>query len=344
MSALTRHREIAVYAIGAVALTALVITAFPLWAKGTPAALAVAAGLPPALLLGFIGLAARYLCRAMPLATTSRGSIAAAVAGSAVGASGLWVFTWEHWVEALHQWTVKPLSPDYSLLFGLGVLVYLATVAVQYLVLEIEVSREAEKSALRYRVLAREAELRALKAQVDPHFLFNSLNAIASLCGSRPPDAREMTQRLAEFFRLVLRLGGMEKITLAEEIDLVSKYLAIEKVRFGDRLDVHIDADEGARKCQVPPLLLQPLVENAVRHGIASVVEGGTIDIEATLKDGTLRIGIDNPADPDRVASNGERVGLKNTQGRLDTVSDGLALLQTVETGGRFRVYMELPR
>lgn len=340
----SRRGEIALYAIGAVAMAALATSVFPMWVKGTPPGLAIAAALPGSVLLGCIGLASRYLCRALPLGGSSRSTIAAAVIGSAVVASGLWVFTWQTWVDELNRRTTLLLKPDYSLLFGLGVLLYLGTVAVQYLILEIDVSREAEDAALRYRVLAREAELRALKAQVDPHFLFNSLNAIASLCGSRPLDAREMAQRLADFFRLVLRLGSLERITLAEEIDLVTRYLAIEKVRFGDRLNVKIAVDEDAGRCFVPPLLLQPLVENAVRHGIASMVEGGTIDIEATLRDGLLRILVDNPADPDRVDSAGERVGLQNARGRLNTASEGLALLQTVETGGRFRVYMELPR
>src|SRR6185369_12389052 len=189
-----------------------------------------------------------------------------------------------------------------------------------------------------------EAELRAFKAQVDPHFLFNSLNAVASLCGSRPHDAREMAQHLADFFRLILRLGAQEKITLAEEIDLVSRYLAIEKVRFGDRLKVNISVDEGAAQCHVPPLLLQPLVENAVRHGVASMVEGGTIDVEATLRDGMLRILIDNPADPDRADQRGEGIGLQNARGRLNAVSEGRANFNAAEAEGRFRVSIELPR
>src|SRR5207302_2096928 len=135
-------------------------------------------------------------------------------------------------------------------------------------------TRSPSTTLFRSRVLAREAELRAFKAQVDPHFLFNSLNAVASMCGSRPLEAREMAQRLADFFRLILRLGALERITLAEEIDLVQRYLAIEQVRFGDRLTTHINVDENAARCMVPPLLLQPLVENAVRHGVASMVEG----------------------------------------------------------------------
>ena len=217
-------------------------------------------------------------------------------------------------------------------------------IAVHYLVLEIEALREAEDEVLRYRVLAREAELRAFKAQVDPHFLFNSLNAVASMCGSRPLEAREMAQRLADFFRLILRLGALERITLAEEIDLVQRYLAIEQVRFGERLTTHIDVDDGAARCMVPPLLLQPLVENAVRHGVASMVEGGTIDITATLEDHMLRIVIDNPADPDRADARGEGIGIENARGRLSAVSEGRAMLQAAEAEGQFRVVIELPR
>jgi len=335
---------LALYAVAAVTAAATASSAFFLWARGNPAGLAVAAALPPSLLLGFIALASRFLCSALPLRSTSRMSIAIAHAGSAAAASGLWVLTWQSWVPALNRQLAAKLTPDYSILFGLAVLIYLAAVAVHYLFLEIDAVRDAEDEVLHYRVLAREAELRAFKAQVDPHFLFNSLNAVASMCGSRPLEAREMAQRLADFFRLILRLGALERITLAEEIDLVQRYLAIEKVRFGERLTTHIDVDEGASQCMVPPLLLQPLVENAVRHGLASMLEGGTINIVATLEDHMLRILIDNPADPDRADARGEGVGLENARGRLSAVSEGQAVLQAREAEGQFRVVIELPR
>lgn len=335
---------LALYAVGTVTVAATASSAFFLWARGASAGLAVAAALPPSLLLGFIALASRFLCSALPLRSTSRMSIAVAHGGSAAAASGLWVLLWKSWVPTLNQQFGASLTPDFSVLFGLGVLLYLAAVAVHYLFLEIDALREAEEEVLRYRVLAREAELRAFKAQVDPHFLFNSLNAVASMCGSRPLEAREMAQRLADFFRLILRLGALERITLGEEIDLVGRYLAIEKVRFGDRLTTHISVDEGASQCMVPPLLLQPLVENAVRHGVASMVEGGTIDINATLEDHMLRIVIDNPADPDRADARGEGIGIENARGRLSAVSEGQAMLQAREDDGQFRVVIELPR
>jgi histidine kinase len=333
------NRRIVLYAVSIVAVAAMVSSVLLLWRRGTPLGTVVLASIGPSLLLGFIGLASRYLCRAMPLRSTSPMQLVTTHGGTAAAASGVWGVTWN-----AAAGTVGMPSPEFTPLFILGALLYIGTVTVHYLVLEVEASREAEKAALRYQVLAREAELRAFKAQVDPHFLFNSLNAVASLCGSRPADAREMAQRLAEFFRLMLRVGNLERITLGEEIDLVSRYLAIEKVRFGDRLKTHINVDEGAAKCMVPPLLLQPLVENAVRHGIASVVEGGTIDINANLHDGTLRIRIDNPADPDRPDARGEGIGLQNAAGRLNAVSDGRARMNAAEDAGRFRVDIELPR
>jgi hypothetical protein len=290
-----RRGQLAVYAVGAVAAAALISSVALQWKAGAEIAPLIGAMLPASLILGFIGLASRFLCRALPLRSTSATRLLTTHAGSAAAASGVFVVISNATADALG----RP-HPDNRTLFALGVLIYFATATIHYLFLEVEASREAEEAALRYRVLAREAELRAFKAQVDPHFLFNSLNAVASLCGSRPTDAREMAQRLAEFFRLMLRVGAQDRITLGEEIDLVSRYLAIEKVRFGDRLSTHINVEPEAATCLVPPLLLQPLVENAVRHGIASVVEGGTIDIAATLHDGTLRISIDNPADPDR--------------------------------------------
>jgi hypothetical protein len=342
VSGVLQRARIGLSAVAAVAAAALAGSTFLLWRSGSPLRIAIAAAILPSFVLGVLGLASRYLCRAMPLRTAGVSRILPALAGSAAAASGLWILTWNWWPNVLPL--PAPIKPDLSFLFGLGVLIYVVTITVHYLFLEQESAREAEEAVLRYQILAREAELRAFKAQIDPHFLFNSLNAVASLCGTRPADARSMAQLLADFFRQTLQVGAMERITLGEEIDLVSRYLAIEKVRFGDRLEVRIDVDAAAAACFVPPLLLQPLVENAVRHGIASVVEGGAIEIVATFHDGRLRIRIDNPADPDRADLRGEGIGLQNARGRLKAMSEGRASFQTEEESGRYRVDIELPR
>lgn len=296
---------------------------------------AALAALPPSLLLGIIGLAARYPCRSMPLRRTPPSRLIVTHAASAAAAASIWVLMW-HASQSV-------IRPDAPLLFGIGATIYLGTVVVHYLVAEIDAAREAEAAALRYQVLARDALLKAFKAQVDPHFLFNSLNAVAALCGTRPQEARQTAQLLADFFRLTLRVAKRDRITVAEEMELVSRYLGIEKVRFGERLATRIDVDDAAANCLVPPLLLQPLVENAVRHGIASVIDGGTIDIAATASDGVLRIRIENPTDADRPQPQGESIGLENARGRLAAISDGRASLRTKEEEGRYRVDIDLP-
>lgn len=322
------------YAGGVVAAIAMLSSLALLKRPGVPLGDAALAALPPSLVLGIIGLAARYPCRAMPLRRTIASRLIATHGAAAAAAASVWMLMWH---------ASNLISTDQALVFGLGATIYLGTVIVHYLVAEVEASRDAEEAALRYQVLAREALLKAFKAQVDPHFLFNSLNAIAALCGTLPLQARETAQLLADFFRMTLRVGKRDRISMAEEIDLVTRYLAIEKVRFGERLSTHIEIDDAARDHLVPPLLLQPLVENAVRHGIASMVEGGTIEIVATADDGILRIRIENPADPDRPQPQGESIGLQNARGRLAAISDGRATLRTNEEEGRYRVDIELP-
>jgi two-component system sensor histidine kinase AlgZ len=321
--------SVAIFAI------ALFVSIIFLRRPSIPVGTAFLYALPPSLLLGVLGFAARFPCAGMPLRRTPTAGLVATILISPAVAGSLWVLAWSAGRNAI--------TPNASILFSVGAELYLGAIMVHYLLLEVEAAREAEQAALRYQVLAREAELKAFKAQVDPHFLFNSLNAVAALCGSRPGDAREMAQLMADFFRLTLRTGSRERITVAEEIDLVSRYLAIEKVRFGARLTTHIDVDDAASRCLVPPLLLQPLVENAVRHGIASVLDGGTIDIAANADDGLLRIRIENPADPDRPQPRGESIGLQNARGRLAAISNGRASLRTEEANGRFRVEIELP-
>ena len=116
-----------------------------------------------------------------------------------------------------------------------------------------------------------------MRAQIHPHFLFNSLNSIVALIGSDAAEARRMSLLLADFLRTSLKVSSMESIPLAEELALLGKYLDIERIRFGSRLLVRLEIDEESRTCLIPPLLLQPLIENAVNHGIAHRIEGGEI-------------------------------------------------------------------
>jgi LytS/YehU family sensor histidine kinase len=207
----------------------------------------------------------------------------------------------------------------------------------------LEQSRAAEKKALELQVLAREAELRALRAQIDPHFLFNSLNSISALTVPDPAAARRMCLLLADFMRTALSVGGKEQITFAEELRLTESFLEIEKVRFGTRLIVEYRIDPDCGECLIPPLLIQPLVENAVTHGIAPLIEGGTISVQANRRGGTLEIVLENPYEDEASRKSGTGLGMRNVRERLANRFAGDARFESDRSDGRFRVALRLP-
>jgi LytS/YehU family sensor histidine kinase len=192
-------------------------------------------------------------------------------------------------------------------------------------------------------IQAREAELRALKAQINPHFLFNSLNSISALTSIDPSRARDMCVLLGDFLRLTLGLGEKTSVRFSEELDLLQKYMAIEKVRFGERLKMHEEIQEESKVCLLPPLLLQPLVENAVKHGIASLPEGGEIRLAVQRQNGRLAILVENSWDPEAPPRRSGGLGLKNVQRRLEARYGKDASLRISTEGELFQVSLSLP-
>jgi signal transduction histidine kinase len=169
------------------------------------------------------------------------------------------------------------------------------------------------------RELAVSAQLAALRAQVNPHFFFNSLNSIAQLISTDPEKAEACVERLAAIFRYLLKRTQAEFVPLAEELAIAEAYLEIERARFGDDLTVDEHIDDRARSLLLPGLILQPLVENAVQHGISKKIGGGTVVIGAALDDGTLRLTVRDTGTGMRAADGVfERgVGLRNVRDRL---------------------------
>jgi signal transduction histidine kinase len=183
---------------------------------------------------------------------------------------------------------------------------------------------DAEQRALllreeRLKRLLTEAELKALRTQVDPHFLFNTLNTIADLIGTNPPQAERMTERLAECFRYALAKHSRDLSTLDEELDFARQYLEIEQVRFGERLRVQLSRGDASGAEAVPSLLLQPLLENAIRHGLAPKREGGCVSVHAHRDGETLRLDIEDDGVGMHTGA-GTGVGLRNVQDRLRTL------------------------
>lgn len=300
------------------------------------------------LLYAFVCLAAWYPCLATPLDHSSLPRFLFTHVAGAFVASAVWLVAARILGRMLaghddFQGIDARLTKDFPLLFGTGVLLYLLAVGFHYVLLAVEASREAEARVMQASVLARDAELRALKAQVNPHFLFNSLNSISALTASDAAKAREMCILLGDFLRRTLGLGEKQSITLEEEMSLIHAFLAVEKIRYGSRLEMEESVDREALEAQVPPLLLQPLVENAVAHGIANLVEGGRIRLEAKQHDGYLSIAIENPFDPQAPQRRRNGVGLANVRQRLEARYGNSATFGATTEDGRFRVTLSLP-
>ncbi|MBK0404130.1 histidine kinase [Adhaeribacter sp. BT258] len=178
--------------------------------------------------------------------------------------------------------------------------------------------------------LAREAELYKLRLQLQPHFLFNSLNSINALIGFQPQEARKMVQQLSEFLRSTLRKDDTQPVLLAEELQTLELYLEIEKMRFGHRLQTEILADETSRTMKLPPMLLQPLVENAIKFGLYDTTGQVTISLQTKALENTLEISIRNPYDPQTATKRqGTGFGLNGVQRRLYLLFARHDLLQT---------------
>ncbi|HTY92537.1 MAG TPA: histidine kinase [Steroidobacteraceae bacterium] len=307
---------------------------------------AVFFAIPLTVLMGLQCLPCWYLVRSMPPGEVPALRLAGTWLGTGFVLLSLWLAAATGWI-----WLLKLLgrSPDADpgmllpLLIFTGCVGLLIEILGLYLAAAFERSREAERRTLELRALAREAEMSFLRRQLDPHFLFNSLNSVAALIGSDALAARRMCLLLAEFFRNSLKFSARQTIALADELRLVETFLAIEEVRFGKRLRHHLDVSEEARGLQVPALLLQPLVENAVHHGIAHLVEGGEIRVRAAVRGNLLDIVVENSCDPDRPVSGGTGLGLANVRGRVESMYGTRARMDVESTAETFRVLLALP-
>ncbi len=309
---------------------------------------ALALTIPLTLAYAFVCLAAWYICLANPVPGTPILRVAGSQLVGALLSTGLLLLMGYAWVRLLSQ--VGPITGSESLyrdhrllFFAAGILLYLLAATLSYLMLAFEASRQAQQESLELQVLAREAELQAFRTQIDPHFLFNCLNSISSLCGSDPAAARHTAVRLGDFLRASLRLGSDDTISLEEELQLCSAYLDVERVRFGKRLDYRESVEDRCRQLEVPALLLQPLLENALKHGIAHLLEGGEVSLTCRLDGDALVLSIENSCDPSRPRDTGPGIGLANVRGRLGLLYGRSASLAVADGESSFTVEIRLP-
>lgn len=346
---LGRPRRLALYSLSWLAFGVFFASAF-VFAGGAPVDWALRFALPLSVLLGFLLLASWYLVRALPPEATSTVRLLAAWTGAGIVTVGLWALVGRAWTVFMFARTSLPaerqaelVARTMPLVVLVGALGFVIAVLAHYLLAALERTREAERRVLSASLHAREAELAALKAQLDPHFLFNSLNSVAALIGTDARAARRMCFLMAGFFRKSLGLARRETIALDEEIYLAETFLAIEQVRFGERLRARFEIEEGTGALAVPPLVLQPLVENAVHHGVAHLIEGGEIRVVVRRDGDRLLLEVENPCDAERPASRGAGVGLTNVRARLAALFEHRAGLEVDPGEERFRARVLLP-
>jgi signal transduction histidine kinase len=281
------------------------------------------------------------------LSKQTRGRILVAHAIGGVAALGIWMAA----MVAIARLAIGPRY--WNIVFGgwwmfqllSNAMVYAAGVGIGLMVRSSDRERERERRHAQLEVLAREAELTAIKAQLQPHFLFNALNSLLVLIEHNPGEAKRMVTQLSSLLRSVFDRFDESSVSLDRELETVREYLDIERIRFGDRLTFSIEVDCAVRQTSIPPFLLQPIVENAVKHGIEPFSRPGVVRITGSLDDGRLRLSIAdtgrgiNPHDPA-----GDGRGLALTRRRLHWVyGAGAATLRSERAGDGFIVTLDLP-
>jgi len=227
--------------------------------------------------------------------------------------------------------------------FLTGLLFYAIIVSINYIMIYYNNFKEKLQKESELNALIKEAELKTLKYQINPHFIFNSLNSISSLTISDPGKAREMTIKLSAFMRGTLSKNEKQKNKLSEELDNVKLYLDIEKIRFEEKFELVEELGTDCKKIEVPSMLLQPLFENAIKHGVYESLDKVTIKLNCREEDGYLKITVSNNYDKDVMPRKGEGIGLKNIQNRLKLFYNQDNLLHVNKDDNEFKVDIFIP-
>ncbi len=237
------------------------------------------------------------------------------------------------------------LRQTLPLRFGIGFLMLGWMAMFSFLWFNREEQEEQDRRRYDAEKLARDAELYKLRQQLQPHFLFNSLNSINALIGSRPEEARKMVLKLSDFLRGTLKKEDEHWVSLTDELQHLQLYLDIEKVRFGHRLSTEVQSEEECDACQLPPMLLQPIVENAIKFGLYDTIDDVVITIQAQKQDQLLVITVQNPFDAQTAKPRqGTGFGLSGVQRRLYLLYARTDLVEIRPEGERFTTIIKIPQ
>ncbi len=299
-----------------------------------------------AFLFGFIAITFWYQCRYNSLESANILRVLINHALAAALTAAIWlglIYYFLSRILATSETYLTFLEASLPWRYFIGVLLYFVVVAFYYLLIYYQSFHEKLVRESELKSLVKEAELKTLKFQINPHFIFNSLNSINSLILTMPENASEMTVKLADFLRSTLSSNDVPKKPFQDELRTAKLYLDIEKTRFGDKIIYHETIDEAALGIPVPSMILQPIFENAVKYGVYESLAPVNIRLTTRLKNNTLNIVIENDFDPENITGKGEGVGLKNIKSRLELMYGRPKLLSTTVAESLFRVAINIP-
>ncbi len=227
---------------------------------------------------------------------------------------------------------------------GLGIVYYSLFALIFYLMIYNHNLKERKKNEDKLLAMVKEAELNLLKSQINPHFLFNSLNSISSLTITNPAKAQEMIIKLSDFLRYSISRNSNQKSTLKLELENLQRYLDIEKTRFGNKLNYIPDISEECMNKTLPVMILQPLYENAIKHGVYESTEPITLTAVGRMENNFLSITLTNNFDLESPSKKGEGIGLKNIKERLRLIYFSEGLLHVKRNDNKFEVKLLIPQ
>ncbi len=315
-------------------------------AYGGEAAISIAEGCISMIVYPVLALAAWYPIKFFNSNSRNMVTLLANLLATAVIMTGLWLLITRAIMSALFQngsgynvfW-----NATLSYRLGSGILICILVILTYYLIISYKTISDKKLDESRLENMLRETELRMLRSQINPHFLFNSLNSVSALTISNPEKAREMVIRLSDFMRYALSRKDEQLVPLRSELENLRLYLEIEKTRFGERLQTEEELPDGCLDIRIPNMLLQPLYENAVKFGLHESMGTVVISTMVECDETTAAISISNNFDTDAHLPSGTGTGLTNVKRRLELIYGREATLNTRKEQGLFTVELKIP-
>lgn len=313
-------------------------------AYGFDPALAVAEAFALPFTFSVIGASIWYVIRYSTLENYSPGRIILSHLIAATIIVFIWLYLGVVIIKLIHPYAEQWINNNLAVnIFG-GYMLYLTYVIFFYAVNYYQGFKEKLRNEGKLKSLVKEAELHALKSQINPHFLFNSLNSISSLTMTDPAKAQEMVINLSSLMRYSLKHDQIDKVPFSEELNNNRLYLQIEKVRFGKKLNPVFEIDENCLDALIPNMILQPLYENAIKYGVYEATEPVGIITKSVCNNDVLEITITNNYDPNSMSKRGEGIGLRNIRDRLQIIYNNPMLMKVEDNKKEFKVTLAIPQ